>query len=224
MAVLSKMTASRTLLCNWTISDFSIASSISNLEIQRIIYANQIFTSLWNHNVATSQKWRRTKETSKPALCKSLTTSLHLNNRFSVKAFTWVSCISISTTTKILNKGFPTTEPIVNCPMKSLCLVRRCSNNGHGHLQPTNDNNKIFSTSSKVTIASLQAKKNVWVAEFHLRTKRHNPAMSFFSCSDRGTPIHYHRFETASINSQTQYLANPYQPNNPNQQSGHIPY
>ena len=31
---------------------------------------------------------------------------------------------------KILNKGFMTTKPTVNYLMKSLCLVRRCSNNG----------------------------------------------------------------------------------------------
>ena len=31
---------------------------------------------------------------------------------------------------KILNKGFMTTKPTANYPMKSLCLVHRCSNNG----------------------------------------------------------------------------------------------
>ena len=130
MVVLSKITASGRFLCNWTISDFSIVSYVSNSKIQHIIDANWIFASLWNHDVATSQRWWKTKETSKPALCKSLTASLHSNNRSSVKAFTWVSCISISTATKILNKGFPTAESTVNYPMKSLCLVRRCSNNG----------------------------------------------------------------------------------------------
>ena len=130
MAVLFKMTASGGFLWNWTISDFSIASSVSNLEIRRTIDANRIFTSLQNHDVATSWRWRRTKETSKPALCRSLTTSLHSNNRSSVKAFTKVSCISISTTAKIINKGFATIESTVNCPMKLLCLVHRCSNNG----------------------------------------------------------------------------------------------
>ena len=130
MAVLSKMMTLGGFLCNWTISDFNIVSSISNSEIQRTIDANRIFMSLRNHDVATSQRWQRTKETSKPALCRSLIASLHSNNRSLVKAFNWVSCISISTAAKILNKGFPTAEPIVNYPMKSLCPVRKCSNNG----------------------------------------------------------------------------------------------
>ena len=130
MVVLSRMIASGGFLCNWTISNFSIASYISNLEIWHTIDANRIFTSLQNHDVATSQRWRRTKERSKPALCKSLTASFHSNDHSLVKAFTWVSCISISTAAKILNKGFPTTKLTVNCLMKSLCLVCRCPNNG----------------------------------------------------------------------------------------------
>ena len=130
MAVLSKMTEFGGFLCKWAISDFSIVSSFSSSEIRRTINANRIFTSLRNHDVATSQRWRRTKERSKPALCKSFTASFHSNDHSLVKAFTWVSCISISTAAKILNKGFPTTKLTVNCLMKSLCLVHRCSNNG----------------------------------------------------------------------------------------------